>query len=428
MATARRHGARLTAWTVVLCLGLAGHALAADATDDDEDDDEDEEEVVPAAPCARLAYEDGAADLPGGLRFERDGTCFVVGGEARLGHIWQRTKGQPGLAGPLSPGGAPIAVNRAWSFSTSMKVEAHRFTEAGRLGIVTELGWQTQEGDGLDRGLLQLRQAHVRIGGLRAGFGDSYATFASPAILAQGFAPRRAVGFAGYEASLGEATRLAVAVETGPVFGAAQNRFVPVDFGRKPYGIARLQHDFETGEVHLAGIVTERRLGLAGFRTRNVLGYAMTAGLRADLPKSLGGVNWGDHELSVQATYASNAVAYLGGGLDLGSLGAMLSGATEAKGYSGLASYTRRWTPDWSSTVFASGIRGEAPSLAGLRGTTLRYGANLVWQARPGLRIGVEVSRENVTVRTSPVLFGLVPATVSRANGTTVTAGVIAAF
>jgi hypothetical protein len=408
------------------CLVLAlagGAALAADTAEEEDDDDEDEEETVPAAPCARLAYEDGPVTLPGGLRIERDGTCVVVGGEARLGHIWQQNKGQPGLVGTLAPGGAPITLNRAWSFSSSFKLEAHRFTDAGRIGFVTEFGWQSMEGDGLDKGLLQLRQGYVRIGGFRAGFGDSYAVFASPAILAQAFAPRRAVAFAGFEVNIGEATRLAAAIETGPVSGAIQNRFVPVTFERKPYGILRLQHDFETSEAHVAAVFTDRRIGLIGQRAKDVLGYAMTAGWRADLPKA-----WGDHEMSVQVTYASNAVAYLGGGLDLGSLGVRLSGATEARGASALASYTRRWSPDWSSTVFVSGIHGEAPGLAGLRGDTLRYGANLVWQARPNLRLGVEVSRENAVVRTSPLLSGLVPATVSRANGTSVTAGMIAAF
>jgi hypothetical protein len=415
---------RTRSWlAAILVMGLAGPVLAADAEDDAEEDDEDEEEAVPTAPCARLAYDDGPVELPGGLRIERDGTCVVAGGEARIGHAWQQTKGGGGLVGVLSPGGAPLPLNRAFFFFGAVKLEAHRFTDAGRFGIVTELGWQTVENDGLDRGLLQLRQAYVRAGGLRAGFGDSYATFAQPAILAAAFAPKRAVAFAGYELTLGESTRLAVAVESGPALGPVQSRFVPVETGRNPFLVGRVQHDLETAEFHLAGVVTKRQVLGAGSQRKEVVGHAWTAGLRADLPESLG-----DHEINLQATAAWNAVAYLGGALDVGTLGARFAGVAEARGASALASYTRRWTPAWSSTFFASGIRAEAPNLAGLRSETLRYGGNLVWQATPHLRIGFEVSRENTVLRTKPLLSGIGAGLTQRSNGTTVTAGFIAAF
>jgi hypothetical protein len=403
-----------------LVIGLAGPALAADA-EDDEDDDEDEEEVVPTAPCARLVYEDGPVDLPGGVRVERDGACIVIGGEARLGHSWQQTKGSQGLVGPLSPGGAPLPVNRAFAFSSALKLEAHRFTEAGRFGAVAEVGWQTTEGDGLDRGLLQLRQAYLRAGGLRAGYGDSYAIFSQPAILAAAFAPKRAVAFAGYEASLGEATRIAVAVESGPVLGSAQNRFIPVETGRDPFLVMRVQHDLETAELHLAGVMTRRSVIDRTLRSREVIGYAWTAGVRADLPERLG-----DHEMALQVTAASNAVSYLGGSLDVGTLATRFAGRLEASGSSALVSYTRRWTPVWSSTFFLSGLAVRSAGPAGLRSETLRYGGNAVWQASPNLRIGVEVSRENSLVRTRSRTSG--PGLTQRANGTTVTAGIIAAF
>jgi Porin subfamily len=416
----RAGGWLLRAAAVAMVL-VGGIAVGFAAEDDDED--EDTEETIPATPCARLAYEDEETPLPRAIRLDRDGTCIVVGGEARLGHQWQNRKGSTGLIGFAVGGGGLVQSNRAFTFSSALKLEAHRFTDFGRFGIITELGWQTTQGDGLDRGLLQLRKGFVRLGGLRAGFGDSFANYFDAPLLSTAFAPKRSVGFIGFEAELGESTRLAVAVETGPAFGSAQLRVVPVKFDTPPFFVARFQHDFTGGDLHAAAVYTggESKPTLSG-TTKPLPGYALTAGLRLDLsrlaPKD---------EVSLQVTYARNAPSYLGVAIDLGNLGSRLAEFAESTAVSGIAAFTHNWSETWTSAVFASGARLETGGVTNITSRSLRYGANLSYTPQPGLKIGVEASRQHSELTRVP-LAGILPPQRSRAIGTSVVMGVQASF
>ena len=392
--------ARLTCFAAALlvCVGLsAWPALAQDT------EEEDAGTEGPVTACARQAEEDGEEPSPRAPRFNLGESCLAFGADVMFSNQRILGAGVNGLPILLSPSGRNISVPTTNTAQTYLRMDWHGFTAYGRLGLSTELNWVKATGDDARYGVAQLTRLMGRFRDFRGGYGDSITSFFAAPIEANAFTPNRSVGLVSYDLKLSEISALTAAIESGPVLGSLGTRFIPIALDQRPYFVGRWLQTYDRGEIHLAAALTNRRLAPSRRDPtgRNVLGFAVTAGVRAQVD-----VLGQQDEASIQVTYADNAISYLGPALDLGGVRSRVAQVISARGVSATAAYTRNWSERWSSTVFGSTVdvisaRGEAdPRIA-----SLRYGANLVWKPATSVSIGAEVSRQRIRLNVAPSIL-----------------------
>lgn len=391
-----------SALAAMFLLAFSGTLLATSPPPPaEEDDDEEEEVVVPSTPCARQAHEDGETPRAGAFRVDVDDACVAISGT--FGVSLQQVLSSRGDTGRelLRPPGAgpnaPAPSDTQPSARASFSFDVTRFTEIGRVATSIGGAWSWTRGDGTSAGSFQFSEISLAVGGAKLGYAASLTSFFEGDLLATAFTPARSVGLVSYEHAIAEGTRIAVAVETGAATGEAATRLVPVSFASNPYLVMRLQHDLARGSLHLAGAVTRSEGGRFGF-SRASTGFAVTAGGTWNFD-----VAGREDGVSVQVAYAREALPYLGTAVDLAGIFPRLADFGSAQGMSIVASYTRNWSEAWASTAFVSALAVDGISPNAVRARSLRYGANLFWQASDTLRLGAEVSMAHSRVERVPI-------------------------
>jgi hypothetical protein len=295
------------------------------------------------------------------------------------------------LPAPLRSSTASIGNPEVKTFTYEPRIATTTPTGLGDFKTVLDIQFQRSSGDTYI--YTTLSEGTVALAGATAGYTSSVMNFWSGDFQFSATSPQRTVAVARYEYEVIENGKLGLSLETGvPTQQTNSKLFAPV-YPDDPVLAARFLYETDpmsvqfAGMIHRAKVARERQLPGLVNPSDHIDGWAVTAGTTfAVLPVSE------DDEISAQATYASNASAYLGTNSDLSTFSSTLPFSVETRGWSVVASYHRQWTDQWESNVFVSHLALDIETpLGDPTLTSTRYAGNLIFKPNPAVKVGGEL-------------------------------------
>ncbi len=328
-----------------------------------------------------------------GVQLELAGACATLSGKVLAVHQNQlATSGMsvPTLIGRLDSPSQPRTVN---TLTASANLDITRTTAIGDLETSLNFQWLKTSDDEGKFGAFSVQELYGSLAGWTVGYTDSLMNFWSGDFQFTAAAPKRTVGIVSFERDITDDWKLAVAIESGlPSSRQNTEGIRSVDFS-SPLLTARWLYEKDDWSFHLSGLVrraefsTDSRFPLLSIAATTRTGWAASVG--ATIPAKLAGE---DDEISLQATYASDASPFLGTAVDLSALANVVPTTGPTQGWSAVASFHHVFSDHWEANAFASflTLTGEVgaarPSLE-----TRRIGLNVYWLPVDSLKFGAEI-------------------------------------
>ena len=372
--------------TVCKELGKDKHAKAKHAkkTDDEDDDDDDDDE---------------------GVRFDLAGACAKLTGSASY-TFQQAQKSASGMPVFVNPNGTVSSGSSSNTVSASIGLETRRKTALGEFKTTFAGEWSKATGDGTSSGTAQVTGWSVGLGGLTGGYIGTLMSFWEGDFLSTANAPGRTANALSFEYEIDDANKITAGLETAlPTSPDVQNGIGNYDFSEPVYTL-RWRYETDPLTLHLSALARRAdfsaspllpRFGdTAAVRT----GWALSAGAKVPL-KFIGD----DDEAMFQATYASDAVSYLGINVDTTTYQHTIRTLGPTTGWSAVASYHHVWSDEFESNVFASYVKIDGDFLlAKPEAQSLRTGVNLFWKPVDHLKFGAEIGTVDIRIEPNGVL------------------------
>lgn len=226
------------------------------------------------------------------------------------------------------------------------------------------------------------------LAGLTGGFTSSLMNFWSGDFLFFATVPNEAVGIVSYEGAITNNLKLAVAWEADLPSPQQASLGIRSITTTTPDVTARLRYVNDDGvTLHLSGLIRRADIPLPSGTTLTPTGWAASFGATTPFP-----VTGAKDTMSMQTTYAVNAVADLGTKADIAQNEAIgLGGPT--RGWSIVGSLNHPWTEQLETNVFASYITVDVDLPQGITPSAraTRLDANIYWKPVSRLRFGAEI-------------------------------------
>lgn len=367
-------------------LGKDKHAKAKHAkkTDDEDDDDDDDDE---------------------GVRFDLAGACAKLTGSASY-TFQQAQKSASGMPVFVNPNGTVSSGSSSNTVSASIGLETRRKTALGEFKTTFAGEWSKATGDGTSSGTAQVTGWSVGLGGLTGGYIGTLMSFWEGDFLSTANAPGRTANALNFEYEIDDANKITAGLETAlPTSPDAQNGIGNYDFSEPVYTL-RWRYETDPLTLHLSALARRAdfsaspllpRFGdTAAVRT----GWALSAGAKVPL-KFIGD----EDEATFQATYASDAVSYLGINVDTTTYQHTIRTLGPTTGWSAVTSYHHVWSDEFESNVFASYVKIDGDFLlAKPEAQSLRTGVNLFWKPVDHLKFGAEIGTVDIRIEPNGAL------------------------
>ena len=361
-----------------LCLG--GAAVAGPAS-------------APAV-CTNVAFDDESAGAPNkGVRIDLAGACARLTGEFDYqyqNNLSTRLTGVPSAISSKLLSSVPSWINTGIGI---VNLDTKRTTPLGDLVTNTEVQWLQASNDDTDGGTVTVQSLYGTLGGATLGYTSSLMDFWSGDFLFTATTPELSVGNAAYEFQISSTTWLAFAAESGlPSSAQTSEGIRSVDFS-SPTATSRLTYVNDGVTLHLSGVVRE-----ADFPASTLPFHPEAASTKAGWAPSFGAtlpskITGEKDTVSMQATYAVNALQVLGTRADISKLESIVPDSGPTKGWSVVASLNHPWSATWESNAFVSFISVDADlRFANPEVRSMQVDANLYWRPCDALRLGAEIA------------------------------------
>jgi hypothetical protein len=353
--------------------------------DDDEDDDSD------------------GSDDDEGIRFDFAGACGKLTGS--VSYTYQQAR-QTGARLPVfvNRNGTVTSASSSNTLSASMGLESVRKTAVGNFKTTFQAEWSKATGDETVMGSGDVSGWSVgldnKLGELTVGYTGSLISFWEGDFLTTANSPGRAANTIVYAREIAEHHTLSLGLESDLPTTPDQNTGIKsFEFNNPVYSLRwRYETDDVTGQA--AGVVrhvdysASPLLPLFAGTAAERTGWAGSLGLT--LPAEF---IHEDDEFSFQATYAVDAVSYLGLNNDLTVYQNQLRAAGPATGWSAVGSFHHVWSDEYESNIFASYITVKADLLAAdPESKTFRSAINLFWKPKDKLKLGFELGVVDIDI------------------------------
>lgn len=354
-------------------------AEARAAGEDPDDDDEDGEGV-------RFGLAGGCAKLTGGVSY-----------------TYQKAhKTAAGLPVIVNKNGTVSSGTSSHSVSANVGLEVTRQTRLGEFKTSVSADWSKATDDGTTSGAASVSGWSVGLGGLTVGYTGTLMSFWSGDFLSSASSPGRGANTIVYEHKLDRHNKVALGLESNlPTTPQANTGLKSVDFSDPVYTMRWLR-ETDALTLHLSGLVRRADYSASPLLPQ----FPDTAAVRTGWAGSVGvklpaKFIADDDEFSFQATYASDASAYLGTSVDLVIYQNTVRSVSPTVGWSAVGSFHHVWSEQFESNLFASFVTVKANLLlAQPQAQTFRTGVNLFWKPIDHLKFGVELGM--VDSRLSP--------------------------
>lgn len=345
---------------------------AAQEDDDGDDDDDDKGQKGQASNAGTTSKKTGGT----GIKFDLWGACAEVSGSltgSQQRQLWSEPSGFSGL---VTRRGTAARRTTVQTVTAVGRLETTRETSLGELKTAGAVTWSADDDSGV--GTATFSELYGALAGFTVGYTDSLMNFWSGDFSFTANAPQRTIGLVSYQYDLSDDASIAVAVESGPPTTRSSTDGLRSITTTNPVLSSRFRYETDDLTVHLSGLLREARFEphtLLPFLNRPTTrtGYAVSFGTTVPV-KALGE----DDEFSMQATYAVDAVSYLGTTQDLSQLSTTLRTTGPSVGWSVVGSFQHSWSEQWKSNVFASYLALDAElRISQPTVRTKRAGANL---------------------------------------------------
>jgi hypothetical protein len=349
--------------------------------------------TAPAA-CTNVVFDDESAGAPTkGVRIDLAGACARLTGEVDYeyqNNLSTRITGAPSAISSRALSSVHPWINTGIGI---VNLDTKRATPIGDLVTNTEVQWLKASNDGTDGGTVTVQSLYGSLAGATVGYTSSLMDFWNGDFLFLATTPELSVGIAAYEFQLVKNTMLAFAAESGlPSSAQTSEGIRSLDFS-SPTATARLRYVGDDGvTLHLSGLVRQAEFEASAWpfhpqAASTKPGWAPSFG--ATVPSRLTGEN---DTVSMQATYAVNALQSLGTRADISRLESIVPDGGPTKGWSVVASLNHPWSAKWESNAFVSFISIDADLLyASPAVRTTQVDANVYWHPCDALRLGAEI-------------------------------------
>lgn len=345
------------------------------------------------AACSNVLFDDESAGAPTkGVRIDLAGACARVTGELDYeyqNNLSTRLTGVPSAIASRALSSIPSWIGTGIGI---VNLDTKRATPLGDLVTNTEVQWLKANNDGTDGGTVTVQSLYGSLAGATVGYTSSLMDFWYGDFLFTATTPEISVGIASYEFQLSDTTSLAFAAESGlPSSAQTSEGISSLDFS-SPTATARLRYVKDDVTLHLSGLVRQADFPASTLpfhpeAASTKPGWAPSFG--ATVPSKITGEN---DTVSMQATYAVNALQVLGTRADISRLESIIPDSGPTKGWSVVASLNHPWNATWESNAFVSFISVDADLLlASPEVRTTQVDANIYWRPCDALRLGAEI-------------------------------------
>lgn len=295
------------------------------------------------------------------------GFCHALSGTGILGLTGQRAIPADPALKPLVPGG----VTGFLTFGGNATFTSGRFVGDTYVGsTVSALGTLTPTAR------LLFTEASLRVGRIQGGYAPSRFTYWSGEdIAAWALLPARAVTMGAIDLVAQGPWSVTIAAEYN-TSSAPPAPLVPGPVATPPNRLPDLvvQSRYVTDRLELHAAAGFRRVDRTGAAAETSLGAAATVGLKWTFD-AFGA----EHVLAGQFAYARDLPTYLGSSFDIRAIASTIRADEATRGWSGVVSLRRAWTPTIATNLVVSAIDIRFPALRTGRFQALRTAANIVW-------------------------------------------------
>jgi len=334
----------------------------------------------------------GGDDDDEGVRFDLAGGCAKLTGS--VSYTYQQAKNSAsGLPVFVNPNGTVSSGTSSNTVSADIGLEVRRATRLGEFKTTFAAEWSKATGDGTQHGTAQVTGWSVGLAGLTTGYIGTLISFWDGDFLSTVNAPGRTANAVDFEYAIDGANKIAAGVEVAlPTSPNAQNGIDDFDFSDPVYTL-RWRYETDPLTLHLSGLVRRADFSASPlvplFPDTATVRTGWAVSVSAKVPVKFVA---DDDEASFQATYASDASAYLGTNLDLTTYQHTVRSLGPTTGWSAVASYHHVWSDAFESNIFASYVALEGDFLLATPAAhSLRTGLNLFWKPVDHLKFGAEI-------------------------------------
>jgi hypothetical protein len=357
--------------STAVCKPSSDKAASGYTSDDDNEDDDNDDE---------------------GIRFRLAGACAKLTGG--VSYTYQKAQ--------QTASGLPLFVNRngtvsrgtsSNSVSANIGLETARPTALGEFKTSVGAEWSKATDDDTRNGSASVSGWSVGLGGLTVGYTGSLIGFWEGDFLSSANAPGRSASTIVYEYAVNGDNKVSVGLESNlPTTPQSETGIKNFEFSDPVY-TARWRYETDPLTFQTSGLVRQADFSNSPLLPR----FSSTATTRTGWVASIGfkvpvAFVAEDDEFNMQATYAVDAVSYLGLNNDLTVYQNTVRSTGPTKGWSVVGSFHHVWSEQFESNVFASFMTVQADLLlAKPKSETFRGAINLFWKPIDHLKFGVEL-------------------------------------